>query len=143
MQTYTEVAESGPVTLELMNRLNSTERNLPIIKVELVPNTELLAITAEHKNPSDAMQAANTLADILIERSNELFSEYSKESVTVMEPASLPTIPAKPNKPLFLVLGLFVGLVGGVGLAFAIESLDTILYSNLSSYNSRETSGAW
>ncbi len=48
--------------------------------------------------------------------------------VSVVEPAVVPRSPAKPRKKLNLALGFMVGLVGGVGLAFLFENLDTTLY---------------
>lgn len=41
--------------------------------------------------------------------------------ITVVEPANEPESPAKPNKLMNIALGLFAGLVGGVGLAFLFE----------------------
>jgi polysaccharide biosynthesis transport protein len=129
MQTYAQIAKSGPVTTELITRLNTTVKDLPKTTISLIPDTELLSITAEDKVPENAMKTANTLADILITHSKELFAKTSVESVTLMESAAIPTIPTKPSKPLFLVVGLLFGLIAGVGLAFAIESMDTLLYS--------------
>lgn len=129
MQTYAQIAKSGPVTTELMTRLNTTFKDLPKTKISLIPDTELLSITAEDKVPENAMKTANILADILITHSKELFAKTSVVSVTLMESAAIPTIPTKPSKPLFLVVGLLFGLIAGVGLAFAVESMNTILYS--------------
>lgn len=50
--------------------------------------------------------------------------------ISIVEPAVLPLLPSKPNKMLNLALGLVVGVVGGIGLAFLIESLGTRLYSS-------------
>jgi capsular exopolysaccharide synthesis family protein len=44
--------------------------------------------------------------------------------IRVVEPAIKAVVPVSPNKPLNSVLGLFVGLVIGVGLAFILEYLD-------------------
>ncbi len=45
--------------------------------------------------------------------------------VEVMDPAIPGTRPVRPNKPLNIALGIIIGLVVGVGLAFFIEYLDT------------------
>lgn len=129
METYAEIAKSVPVTSELINQLNTTEDQLSTVSISIIPNTELLSIVAEDTDPLKAMQTSNTLANIMISKSKELISNSNAESVTLMEAAPLPTVPSKPNKPLFLMLGLLFGLVGGTGLAFAVESLDTLLYS--------------
>ena len=45
--------------------------------------------------------------------------------VTVTDIAKVDPSPVKPNKPLNIALGVIVGLIVGVGLAFFIEYLDT------------------
>ena len=52
--------------------------------------------------------------------------ETSREGTryTVLDPARLPLKPVKPNKPLLIVLGLFLGLGCGLGLVFLREFMD-------------------
>jgi capsular exopolysaccharide synthesis family protein len=50
-------------------------------------------------------------------------------TVSIYDRASTPRSPSKPRPGLTLGLGLFLGLVGGIGLAFVRESLDRRLYS--------------
>ena len=72
MNTYATVAESTAVRDELAQRL---ERDtLPAIQVEILANTELLQITVEDSDPVLAAETANTLADILVDRSDELYT---------------------------------------------------------------------
>lgn len=54
---------------------------------------------------------------------------FSDTAVSVVEPAQVPESPAQPKKALNIVLGLVVGLIGGVGLAFLLENLDSTLYT--------------
>jgi len=49
--------------------------------------------------------------------------------IQVMDKASMPSVPASPNRVLHAVLGLFVGLMFGVGLAFLLEYLDDTIRS--------------
>jgi uncharacterized protein involved in exopolysaccharide biosynthesis len=48
-------------------------------------------------------------------------------SVSLIEPAQVPLKPISPKKMLNLVLGLFLGALGGLGLAFFLEYLDDSL----------------
>jgi capsular polysaccharide biosynthesis protein len=48
-------------------------------------------------------------------------------SVSLIEPAQKPLKPISPKKLLNLVLGLFLGAFGGLGLAFFMEYLDDSL----------------
>jgi capsular exopolysaccharide synthesis family protein len=50
-------------------------------------------------------------------------------NVWVVEKAEVPKSPAKPNKTRNILLGLIVGLMGGIGLAFFIEYLDNTIKS--------------
>src|SRR4029077_10639899 len=45
-------------------------------------------------------------------------------NIRVVDVARTPTFPSKPNVPRNLALGLILGVAGGVGLAFILESLD-------------------
>lgn len=197
MNTYAEIAASRPVMEELMTRLRLNE--VPLIKAEVLPNTELIIITAEDTDPKLAMTVSNTLADILIDQSDQLYmggartsqeileeqlvqaqidvektrqdykklvaqtpaapneveiagqlfllkqnnyaallSQYNQaifreeiqaSMITMVEPAIVPEVPSSPRTMLNYGLGLIVGTLGGFGLAFIFENLDTRLYT--------------
>lgn len=52
--------------------------------------------------------------------------EASKEGTryTILDPARLPITPKSPNKPLTLLMGIFIGAAAGMGLIFLIEMFD-------------------
>ncbi len=50
-------------------------------------------------------------------------------NVSVVQPATASTIPVKPQKMRILALGLFMGLCGGVFLAFVREYMDDTLHN--------------
>lgn len=54
-----------------------------------------------------------------------LDSSENKTKFKVIEPARLPLVPIKPNKIKINILGLFLGLATGLGLAYLLENLDT------------------
>lgn len=69
---------------------------------------------------------------------NTLLAQYEQvrvreairaNTISIIEPATVPDSPTKPRWELNLILGLGVGLVGGVGLAFLFEHLNTGLYT--------------
>jgi capsular exopolysaccharide synthesis family protein len=80
MNTDVQIATSGPVLEELVQRLGLSEP--PPIQVEVVPNTELIKIVVEDADPVLARDAANALADILVARGKEL---YGGETRTAQE----------------------------------------------------------
>lgn len=151
MNTYKRIAGSGPVLQELRTRLNL--RRMPEVNLQIIANTELMEISAKDPNPELAMYAANTLAEILLEQSQQDLVANTVEppvetepgaaadvqpgatvassmpTVTIVEPAELPNQPTGPGRSLFAALGLMVGLAAGVGLAFVFENIDTRLYT--------------
>ncbi len=64
--TYVEIANSGAVLDEVAGQLNLDSR--PKVSAELVAETELLKVTASHRDPAIARDTANTLANVLIMR---------------------------------------------------------------------------
>ena len=45
-------------------------------------------------------------------------------NISVVQPATYPVKPVRPKKMLNIVLGLFLGIFGGIGLAFISEYMD-------------------
>lgn len=62
----------------------------------------------------------------LLERAKEIDANVGTElgKVQVVDYATLPLKPYKPNMSLNLALAAFIGLAGGIGLAFLLEFLD-------------------
>lgn len=82
VNTYVKIATSRIVLDDLTSRLNLAKT--PIIRVEIVPNTELINVIVEHSDPAIARAAADTLADILIEQSASLYSGGGKDPKIVL-----------------------------------------------------------
>jgi len=198
MNTYVKLATSAPVLGELTVKLGINKP--PEVKVAIVPNTELIQLSIESPDPMLAQSAANTLGEILVTKSKELYSgggkspleiladqleqaeaelkqarldyealvasspkateevavanttielrektyaslleEYDQarlrealraNTISVVEPALTPESPSQPRVAINLILGFFVGLCGGVGLAFLVENLNSRLYTS-------------
>ena len=76
------VYTSSAVMDELAARLGSSQ--FPFVQAEVIPETELILITAQGPDPKLAAKAANTLADILIEQSDQLYMGGSVDSGEVL-----------------------------------------------------------
>jgi non-specific protein-tyrosine kinase len=197
MNTYVQSVTSTPVLDGLKLHFNIQE--LPQIKAEIIPSTELIKITVGATDPNFAADLANYLCNYLISKSETLYSGGGKSpveilneqlnqlsgelaiarsdyqnlllnspqateqlsalnqsitlkqemyatvldqyeqarvrealranTISVFEPAEVPLAPSSPKKILNIALGLIVGLIGGLGLAFLFENLDTTLYT--------------
>ncbi|MFL7839871.1 MAG: polysaccharide biosynthesis tyrosine autokinase [Candidatus Promineifilaceae bacterium] len=122
-RTFARVASSSAMVEEVRHRLNLSES--PIIEAEVLPNTELIEILVEHQDPEIAQKAAELLVEMVIGESEHLGSKYNPLSVVENITTSQKTV---LTPPLILFLGTFMGLVGGMGLAFLFENLDKTLY---------------
>lgn len=124
--TFLEIAQGRPIQDELRAKVSP----LPKIELENLNATELVEIRATDPDPHVARFTANTLANILVERSAELYAGTATTfTVTVVEPAITPSTPSSPNDLILVVVGLVAGLAAGMGLAFLVENLDTRLYT--------------
>jgi capsular polysaccharide biosynthesis protein len=56
---------------------------------------------------------------------SDVQSRTSPLNVQVVEPPSVPTVPASPNRPVFLTVVLILGLGAGVAAAFVAGQLQT------------------
>lgn len=198
MNTYARIARSQPVMDQLQSQLNLSAP--PSLSVDVIPLTELMQLSAQDQDPSQAAAIANALGRLLItniestsqssaKTASDLLDEqltqvqteltearqqYSDLSETypagdtrltalensiqlkeqiygtlldqyeaalaseavrtntlsVVEPAGVPTSPSSPNVVLNAALGLVVGLAAGLALAFSLENLDTTLHTS-------------
>ena len=94
---------------EEANKLNDSAVRYTIMKREAESSREL------YNGLLNKLKEAGVLAGL------------RSTNVVVVDPARSSATPARPNYPLNLGLGLGVGLLGGIGLAFAREGLDSTL----------------
>lgn len=88
LSTYAEVLQSGPFLQKAMERLSQPVSLASVedaISVEVVPNTELLDIAAEHENPVVARDLANTMSALLSEYAQEMYVGSSKSTRQILE----------------------------------------------------------
>ncbi len=87
------------------------------VRVVPVRGTELLGIRVHGPSPEDCTQLANQIAEAGVRR--------GKDATRIVELATRPTKPSRPNKPFNLALGALVGvflgtMAGGVGAKLAV-----------------------
>jgi capsular exopolysaccharide synthesis family protein len=72
------------------------------------------------------VETSKSIHQSLLERSKEIDAKVGTElgNIQVVDYATRPLRPHRPNIPLNLTLGLLVGLMGGIGLAFFLEYMD-------------------
>jgi succinoglycan biosynthesis transport protein ExoP len=130
-RTYRELIDQRPVLQEVIDRLNLTlgrdELN-GMIDVSVITDTQLLKLSAENADPALASSIANTAASVFIEQNTE--NKLSRPGdVSIVEAATKPSSPFKPNIMMNTILAAAVGLFLAAGIAFLIEYLDDTVKS--------------
>jgi len=76
-------------------------------------------------------ETSKQLFDAIIKKIKEqdITQDIRTVDVWVVEKAEVPKAPAKPNKTRNILLGLVMGLLGGIGVAFFVEYLDNTVKS--------------
>lgn len=131
VNTYSRLAVSIPVLIELQQRLgteNSIDDLKRQVRVDTSANSEIFYITFQASDPTIAVAGANALAEILLDF-NRADSAGKAYPLTIVDPASVPDRPSRPQPVLNIVLALLAGSMGGLVLTVLLESLDTRIYS--------------
>jgi protein tyrosine kinase modulator len=101
-------------------------------RIQLSPIVE-----QEYKEITRDYQTALDFYNDLLKKKNQsematdLERRQQGEQFRILDPANLPEKPSFPNRPLFAMGGLAVGLFGGLGLAFLFEARDKSLRNEL------------
>lgn len=124
VDTYAEIAKSNRVLNKIDENLdlNYTNKDLrEMISVNSVNNTLIIELSVEGENATNVKLIANELVTVI----QELATEFEGlENVEVLDTATLPTIPSGPNRMLYMVVGILLGGMVGVGVVLALEFLD-------------------
>jgi capsular polysaccharide biosynthesis protein len=128
---YQVLAKSRLVTNEVAKELQldpaASEKLSDQITVSTKNNTRHLIISVTDTDPVFAAAVANKTASVF---STFVVEKMGAANVRVIDEAVAPKNPSFPNKPMFLALGLLIGLMFGVGLSLLLELLDTRVKTN-------------
>lgn len=128
INTYKELVTGDLVIDQVKDRLES-EYNLDmntneikgVLEVTQQQNSLMFSIKATDSSAINAEHIANTTAQIFQETAKDVL-EVNK--ISIISKASASMTPVSPNNKLNLAIGLILGLMIGVGLAFVLELLD-------------------
>ena len=124
INTYKDIV-IGPIILDEVREdldLELTHGELAgKISISSENNSQVFSIRVTDTNPYDAADIANTTASVFQENLDEIMNV---DNVTIISEA-LPNIsPISPNNTLNIAIGMVLGAMIGVGLAFLFEFLD-------------------
>jgi capsular exopolysaccharide synthesis family protein len=134
VQSYADIINTREITDPVAARLHVGLTGKQISKetsADAPLNTVLVNLHVTDTSPLRAQRIANSIASQFTNFASNLeassiggHSSGPPVKVTVVRPATLPTSPVSPKKPLDLALGLLIGIVLGVGSAVLRETLD-------------------
>lgn len=132
VQSYVRTVESPVVLQPAIDSLGldvSAEELAQRVTASTELNTVLISISVVDSSPVQAAAIAQAVASSLVEAVEKLESPKtggnSPVSLSIIKPAMAPTIPSAPNTRMNLGVGLFLGVVFGVGLAVFRTTLDS------------------
>jgi len=123
-QTVATAASTGPIIDGVAEKLDLDPPTLPgSLSAEPIEGTTFVEMYYQDTDPKRAQLIANTAGDVLSKRISEV-SPGSGITATVWEEASTPGSPVSPDPVRNILLGLLLGVMVGVGLAFLLDYVD-------------------
>ncbi|MFH1776617.1 MAG: polysaccharide biosynthesis tyrosine autokinase [Candidatus Omnitrophota bacterium] len=123
LERYTE---EHPKVIELRAQINSLKN-----KIQGLEGVDTSSMSMEYRVLEREVQTNKRMYEVLVTRLKEidLSSTLNVNNVSMVETAQVPKQPVKPNVKLNILLAAIVGLVGGAGLGFFVDYLDTTIKS--------------
>lgn len=125
--TLSEAVATRPVAERVVRSLDLTLSPETIIagtSSEVIPDTQFLIISYTDTDPRRAQRIVNAIGDAFSEEVSEVSPNVGAITATVWERAAVPQSPISPNPGRSGLIGLVLGGLLGVGLAFLLEYLD-------------------
>jgi succinoglycan biosynthesis transport protein ExoP len=121
---YREIIKSKLVSKEVIEKLNldmDVETFHERMSVTTIKDSRFFKISFESTDPQIAMDVANSLAEVIIKKAEEVIEV---KNIKVIDVAELPKSPIKPNKKMNIAIAGVLGIMLGVFLVFTIEYMD-------------------
>jgi capsular polysaccharide biosynthesis protein len=125
--TMTEGVATRPIAEAVISDLDlqtTPDDLLKNLKAEQVRATQFINVTYEDTDPRRAQRVVNSVGEAFSDYAATVSPSVNSLTATVWEPAQLPEEPVRPNPLRDGVVGLAVGALLGVALAFLLEYLD-------------------
>ncbi|MHB8574496.1 MAG: tyrosine-protein kinase domain-containing protein [Dehalococcoidia bacterium] len=143
-KTYARLITSRPTLEEAARRLGDgvTAATISKISGEDVPQTELLHVSLQDRDPVFAAKVVNAVSEVFAQRVKESqlgdaaaqggaadAALTPKNSIFIAEPAVAPAHPVSPRVGIDTALAAVAGLVAAVGIVALLEYLDDTVKS--------------
>lgn len=128
-KTYTELAKSDQVIFKVIDNLNlsHTPRQIrDMVTITGVSDTIIIKLSVETDDQMLARDIANEMVLVMQEVS---MSFEGFDNIEILDTAQLPQQPSGPNRVLYVVIGVLLGGILGVGIIFIMEMVDKTVKS--------------
>jgi capsular polysaccharide biosynthesis protein len=130
LNTYKDIITEGDaLAIQVQERLAkdydiqlSPAQIKETLTVSQSQNSQMFSISAKSSKAIDAEHIANTAAEVFQETVKDVLTNVDK--TTIVSKATASSRPISPNNKLNLAIGLVLGLMVGIGLAFLLQLLD-------------------
>src|SRR5919112_2876249 len=123
--TVAKAVPTTPIAEMVVERLDlqegSAEEVLNNVSAEPDPGTMFVNVSYKDSDPKRAQLIANTIGIVLSEKIPEMTLGANAITATVWEPANLPETPVSPDPIRNGIIGLMLGSLLGLVLAFLLE----------------------
>ena len=130
-KTYTELAKSDLVISRVKEELGLNVSNdglREMMTISGVQDTPVIKLAVVAKDKVEAKEIANKTVLVMQEVSLN-FDGF--DNIEILDVATTPENPSGPNRLLYVVIGVLLGGIVGVGIVFMIELFDKTLKSPL------------
>lgn len=128
INTYKDVLTKPIILTSVLNEVKRTDNyqgNIGdlenSIKVTNQTNSQVITVTVTDKNAYIAADIANTIGKVFTKKVKKMMQV---DNVTIVSKAKVNTNPVSPNKKLFILVGLMLGGLIGIVIAFIKEFTD-------------------
>ena len=126
-RSYADIIRNPNIAARVATTLGGGTRKKDVLDAtdfEVIPETQLLKIHSEDKDPAQAKRIADTYADTFIAFSRAALERTTKAAVTRAGLAPLPASPVRPKPTLYTLVAALLGAGLGLALAFLRDRLD-------------------
>ena len=124
INTYKDIIK-GPVILDQVGQNLNTDLTTNELSEKIEINTQedsqVFSLTVTDEDPYVSAEIANSVAGIF---QDEIGNIMNVDNVTIISEAMPNIDQVSPNNVLNMMIGIFIGIVLGLGTAFIIEFLD-------------------
>lgn len=124
-ETVATAATTDPIVDGVAQELNLGSPTLPgSLSAEVIPGTTFVEVSYKDTDPERAKRIVDAAGAVLSERISEVSPGINSVTATVWQAAPVPETPVSPDPVRNVLLGLLLGVMVGVGLAFLLDHLD-------------------